>query len=102
MQTVYKCNTMANHQDWERAAYLSEENARLRQDLSATQKVLVRREAEMQELREDSARVMHALDCALQLVDCLIAFLPEGMVLPEGVKTCKYRLDEAMDNIRRK
>jgi hypothetical protein len=72
---------MANHQEWERVRFLQDEIVKL---------------------REDSARVVHALDCALQLIDCLIAFLPEGMVLPEGVKTCKYRLDEAMDNIRRR
>jgi hypothetical protein len=72
---------MANHQEWERVRFLQDEIVKL---------------------RADSARVVQALDCALQLIDCLIAFLPEGMVLPEGVKTCKYRLDEAMDNIRRK
>jgi hypothetical protein len=81
MQTVYKCNIMANHQDWERVRFLQDEIVKL---------------------RADGARVVLALDCALQLIDCLIAFMPEGMVLPEGVKTCKYRLDEAMDNIRRR
>jgi len=57
---------------------------------------------EIEALREDTARVLYALDCALQLVECLIAFTPEGVVLPEGVATCKYRLDEAMKKLGRK
>jgi len=60
------------------------------------------RAQEIAQLREDGARVSYALDCALQLVECLIAWAPEGTVLPEGVKTCKYRLDEAMRQIARK
>jgi hypothetical protein len=87
MQTVYKCN-MPNHHDWELRDLYQQETVMLRKELQA--------------IRADAARVVQALDCALQLIDCLIAFLPEGMVLPEGVKTCKHRLDEAMDNIRRR
>jgi hypothetical protein len=73
---------MPNHSDRERADYYQEEINTLRSELRV--------------LREDSARVVYALDCAIQLTDCLITWLPEGMVLPDGVKTCKYRLDEAM------
>jgi hypothetical protein len=87
MRSVYVCN-MANHTDRELAQYYQEEIKTLR--------------GELRMLREDSARVVYALDCALQLTECLIAFLPEGMVLPEGVKTCKYRLDEAMKGIHRR
>jgi hypothetical protein len=77
---------MANHSDRERAQYYQEEINALR--------------GELRILREDSARVVYALDCALQFTECLIAFLPEGMVLPEGVATCKYRLDGAMQAIQ--
>jgi hypothetical protein len=59
-----------------------EENAQLRRDLSA--------------LQQNSGMVVHALDCAGALIDALITWLPEGMPLPDGVRTCKHNLDTAM------
>jgi hypothetical protein len=79
---------MANHADWERVQLYQEEIDALHEQLRV--------------LREDSACVVYALDCAVQLTDCLIAFLPEGMPVHEGVATCKYRLDEAMRAIQRR
>jgi hypothetical protein len=64
-----------------------------------------RRELELQQelakLQEGSAKVVHALDSALQLVEALIAFLPEGTALPEGVATAKHALDRAMRELKR-
>lgn len=48
-----------------------------------------------------NARVIRALDAAVQWGEALFAFLPEGMVLPEGVKTAKGALTEALRDIRR-
>jgi hypothetical protein len=94
MHTVYVCN-MSNHHDWELIQLYQEEVRALREALR-------RASDEVRTLREDSALVVYALDCAVQLTDSLITWLPEGMVLPEGVKTCKYRLDEAMKAIGRR
>jgi len=74
---------MANHHDRDLLGLRSEDYRR-----------------EIAQLRHDSAQVVYALDCALQLVECLIAWIPEGTVLPEGVVTCKYRLDKAMEPIK--
>lgn len=52
--------------------------------------------AELEEARAGNALIIHALSCALQWGEALFAFLPEGMVLPEGVKTAKGALTEAM------
>jgi hypothetical protein len=76
---------MPNHHDWERIQIYQEEGRALREELRV--------------LREDSALVVYALECALQLTDSLITWMPEGTVLSEGVRTCKYRLDEAMQAI---
>jgi hypothetical protein len=50
----------------------------------------------LDEARVGNALITHALDCALIWGEALFAFLPEGMVLPEGVKTAKGALTEAM------
>jgi hypothetical protein len=52
--------------------------------------------AELEQSRTDAAKVVHALDCAVQTVDALIAWMPEGLNLSPGVATCKHNLDEAM------
>jgi len=79
---------MPNHHDWERADYYHQENIDLRNELRT--------------VREDAASVVYALDCALQLIDALILFLPEGQPLPENLAGCKHRLDQAMDVVRRR
>jgi hypothetical protein len=52
--------------------------------------------AELTQASTDAAKVVHALDCAVQTVDALIAWMPEGLTLSPGVATCKHNLDEAM------
>ena len=52
--------------------------------------------AELEQAHVDTAKVVHALDCAVQTVDALIAWMPEGLTLSPGVATCKHNLDEAM------
>jgi hypothetical protein len=50
----------------------------------------------LNEVRVDTAKVIHALDCAIQTVDALIAWMPEGLNLSPDVGGCKERLDRAM------
>jgi len=59
------------------------------------------RDAELKSVRADAALVVHALHCATQLTDALIAFLPEGSPISSGVATCKENLDAAMRQIFR-
>jgi len=84
LRTVYKRNVPNHHHD---------ELAQLR---------AADYQREIDELRAGGALVSHALDCALQLIDVLITWMPQGTVLPEGVSACKHRLDEAMKPIRRR
>ena len=57
---------------------------------------IARLQNELAQARADAAKVVHALDCAVQTVDALIAWMPEGLTLSPGVATCKHHLDEAM------
>jgi hypothetical protein len=52
--------------------------------------------AELTQLRLDTALVVHTLDCAMQTVDALLAWMPEGLSLSPEVSGCKQRLDAAM------
>lgn len=56
---------------------------------------------ELTEAIAGNARVIKALDAALQWGEALFAFLPEGTILPEGVKTAHGALREALGDIRR-
>lgn len=56
---------------------------------------------ELEQLRADSAKVVRALDAAIQLIEALLAWMPGGLLLPESVKTAKSALDEAMRDLRR-
>src|SRR5215472_1463485 len=47
------------------------------------------------QLRRDAATVVHAYDCAGQLIDALINFLPVGQPLDSRVAAAKYNLDQA-------
>jgi hypothetical protein len=58
-------------------------------------------EAEIRQLRMDSIKVVRALDASVQLIEALIAWLPEGLVLSEQVKNAKGAWTEAMRDIRR-
>lgn len=57
-------------------------------------------DAELKHVREDAALVVHALNCAIQLTDALIAYLPEGSPIHPNVATCKSTLDTAMLALR--
>jgi len=59
-------------------------------------------EAELQQTRLDASKVVHALDCAIQVIEALIRWLPEGTELSTDVKTRKENLDRAMRVITRK
>jgi len=58
-------------------------------------------DAELKSVRADAALVVHALNCAIQLIDALIVYLPEGSPISGGVATCKQNLDQAMLQISR-
>ena len=110
---------MPNHHDWERADFLSSEIALLRKQLQAAQDELASVRGDCEKMLYESghrlgvahrerdaaiagnAKVIRALDAALQWGEALFAFLPEGMVLSEGVKTAKGALDAALRDIRR-
>jgi hypothetical protein len=53
-------------------------------------------------LRADTAHVIYTLDCAMQLIDLLLLFLPHGQALPGDLAGAKQRLDEAMAKIVRR
>ena len=55
-----------------------------------------RLQVELARLRADTALIVNALDCAVQTVDALIAWMPEGLTLSPQVSGCKERLDKAM------
>lgn len=56
-------------------------------------------EEELKQVRADAALVVHALDQSVILVGALIDWLPEGMVLPDGVKTAHYNYTEALKRV---
>jgi hypothetical protein len=58
-------------------------------------------ETRLSEARIGNGKIVHALDTAIQLVEALIMFLPEGMILPDGVKTAKGALDHALRELRK-
>jgi|KBSMisStaDraftv2_1062788.scaffolds.fasta_scaffold61254_6 hypothetical protein len=59
-------------------------------------------EQELRRVKEDAALVVHALTCSIQLIDALIAYMPEGSPMSPSVGTCKGALDQAMMAIRRR
>jgi hypothetical protein len=69
-------------QDWE----LRHEIARLKRELEKCQL--------------DAAKVVQALDRAIQLTEAMLAWMPEGMVLSEQVKTEWAALAEALRALR--
>jgi len=52
-------------------------------------------------IQADAAKVVHALDCSTQLIDALLAWLPEGLVLSEGVTSAHGAWRTAMKRITR-
>jgi hypothetical protein len=66
------------------------------EDIAKLRANLVSAQAEIERCRQDAALVVHALNCAVQLIEMLIAFTPEGSTLHPGVATAKGALDHAM------
>lgn len=79
------------------------ELARLRVELAQTraeaQALLQQCGHTLEAQRIDSAKVVNALDCAVQTVDALIAWMPQGLILSPEVSGCKERLDRAMQAV---
>jgi hypothetical protein len=48
-----------------------------------------------------NAKVVHALDRGVQLIEVLIAFLPAGEPLHPGLASAKHAFDEALKDLRR-
>ena len=74
---------------------------RLREEHLALQIERDRLRIELQAAIAGNAKVIYALDRAIQWAEALFAYLPSGIVLPEGVKTAQGALKEALRNIRR-
>lgn len=53
-------------------------------------------EAELAKVREGAALVVHALNCAIQLTEALITYMPDQSPLHPSVGACKGALDQAM------
>lgn len=53
-------------------------------------------EAQLSKACQGNALIIHALNCALQLIEVLIAFTPDNTPLHPGVATAKGALHEAM------
>lgn len=53
-------------------------------------------EAELAKVREGAALIVHALNCAIQLTEALITYMPDQSPLHPNVATCKGALDQAM------
>ena len=53
-------------------------------------------EAQLSKACQGNALIIHALNCALQLIEVLIAFYPENTPMHPGVGTAKGALHEAM------
>ena len=71
-------------------------------DAEWTRHLLVREELkhELEQTRADAAKVVHALDAAIQLTEALIAWWPAGTPMDPSVAGAKRTLDAAMDAIR--
>lgn len=56
-------------------------------------------EAELARVREGAGLIIHALNCAIQLTEALITYMPDQSPLHPTVATCKGALDQAMRSI---
>jgi hypothetical protein len=53
-------------------------------------------QSELGKCREGAALLIHALNCAIQLTDALITYMPDNSPLHPDVANCKGALDNAM------
>jgi hypothetical protein len=56
-------------------------------------------EAQLSKACQGNALIIHALNCALQLIEALIAFTPDNTPMHPGVSAAKGALHEAMKAI---
>jgi len=86
----------------ERNVQLKEKNKQLREDIAMLEQQITRLDQTITELRAGGALVVHGLDVAMQLISALIAWMPEGQLLPDSVGGLKLQLDEVWEKIRSK
>ena len=58
-------------------------------------------EERLQQPRRDAATVVHALDTAVQLIDTLIAWMPEGNIISHDLGRAKNAFDRAFAAMQR-
>jgi hypothetical protein len=51
--------------------------------------------------RNDTAKIVHALNCSAQLIEALLAWMPEGLVLSPEVGSAKGAWSKAMKDVLR-
>lgn len=88
----------------QRDAYIEELEERIDQLKTAAdvyEKSQIALNHELKVARADAGRILYALDCAIQLIEQLIIYLPDGSPISEQVAGCKLRLDHAMSDMRR-
>lgn len=79
-------------------ASLTDKLAAIRTQAQAT---LINHSQELAQVRLANAKTMHALDCSTQLIEALIAWMPEGLILSEQVKNAKGAWTHAMRELHK-
>jgi hypothetical protein len=69
-------------------------------DEAARQHELITLRHQLAAARAGNAKVIYALDRAMQLIEVLIAYLPEGQPVHPGLETAQNALREALKAIR--
>lgn len=80
----------------EENAALQAESTELQSHLYVGQREIARLNALLAVAVDGNARVIAALDAAVQLTESLIMFMPDGMVLPPDLGERKAALDAAL------
>lgn len=99
---------MPNHHPLEIAQMREQEIAQLKDRLAAAHKLLYEAGLTAGAIAKErdaaiagNAKVIHALDCAIQWAEALFAWLPEGTVMPDGIKAARENLTRALRELRR-
>jgi hypothetical protein len=58
-------------------------------------------QAQLAQIRADAAKLVRAVDASAQLIEALIAWLPEGMGLPENTSAAYGAWKSAMKEVLR-
>ena len=97
--------SMPNHHPSEITNLQDDEIAQLTAELTQaraeTQAVFQHCAHTLEEASAGNARVIYALDRAVQLVEMLIAFLPEGQPAHPGLETARNVFEQALRDIRK-